>query len=262
MNPDFVQHSELNKFLLYSIENYKETITNTPVEITSKFIDVMLSFIRLISQKLLSAKPSHYKFIVERGIDTISHVFELAYCVTKNLEVSYYCSQKAFYFYTEFIEQISDDNVSFLKLSSRDATLFVYKKTIYDLNNEYRKQMKGPTQQEQQILEDVNRLINLYKSMCLFCLSISNTTTLEQREEFIGKCCENIQTIEKTIIQKKENYKSKNIENICSFVNILSQKNIKLDNYFEEIIHFLISKENQNSSSRIKIIEQFYDKDY
>lgn len=258
MNQD-CQQSELNKFLLYSIDNYKEVITNTSMELVSRFIDVMLSFVRLISQKLLSTKPLHYKFIVERGIDTISHVFELAYCITKNLEVSYYCSQKAFYFYTEFIEQISDDNVSFLKLSSRDATLFVYKKTIYDLNNEYRKQMKAPTQQEQQILDDAHRLIDMYKSMCIFCLSISNVTTLQQREEYIEKCCECIQTIERTLSQKKENYKSKNIENLCLFVNIVSQKNIKIDEYFEEITQFLMSKENV---SHIKIAEQLYDKDY
>ena len=258
MNQDS-QQSELNKFLLYSIDNYKERITNSPVEITIKFIDVMLSFIRLISQKLLSTKQTHYTFIVVRGIDTISHVFELAYCITKNLEVSYYCSQKAFYFYTEFIEQISDDNVSFLKLSSRDATQFVYKKTIYDLNNEYRKQMKPPTQQEQQLLDDTHRLIDVYKTMCIFCLSISNLTTLQQREECIEKSCENIQTIERTISQKKENCKSKNIETLCSFVNILSQKNIKIDEYFEEIKQFLMSKENV---SQIKIAEQLYDKDY
>ena len=39
----------------------------------------------------------------------------------------------------EFIEQIIDIQHSFLQLSSRDASVFVYKKTIYEINNEYRK---------------------------------------------------------------------------------------------------------------------------
>ena len=44
-------------------------------------------------------------------------------------------------FYVEFIGQIGDDNNSYLQLNSkRDATFFVYKKTIFELNNEYRKQ--------------------------------------------------------------------------------------------------------------------------
>jgi hypothetical protein len=55
------------------------------------------------------------------------------------LDITYYHSQKAFYFYVEFIEQILDVQHSFLNLTSRDATMFVYKKTIYEINTEYRK---------------------------------------------------------------------------------------------------------------------------
>ena len=249
---DSVQHqqSELNN-ILCSIENYKESITNTPQEIVSKFVDVMLGFIRLISKKLFSTKKTHYNFIVERGLDTISHVFQMSYCITKNLEVSYYCSIKAFYLYTEFIEQISDDNISFLKLSSRDATLFVYKKTIYELNNDCRKKMKQHTHQEQQILEDVNRLIHFNKTICMFALTREKMNTLQERDKCIDKCCEHIQMI----THKKENYKSKNSEHICTFANILSQKDITLDEYFQSILDFLTSKTNLNNS-RIKIMEQ------
>lgn len=53
--------------------------------------------------------------------------------------------KKAYYFYIEFIEQISDNNVTFLQLSSRDAILFVYKRTIFELNNEYIKNIKELT---------------------------------------------------------------------------------------------------------------------
>ena len=54
-----------------------------------------------------------------------------------NLAV-HHCN-KSLCFYVEFIGQIGDDNHSFLQLNSNDASLFVYKKTIFDINNEYRK---------------------------------------------------------------------------------------------------------------------------
>lgn len=55
---------------------------------------------------------------------------------TKNLNITYIQCQKAVYYYIEFICQIGDSSHSFLQLNSKDATLFVYKKTIFEINNE------------------------------------------------------------------------------------------------------------------------------
>ena len=60
---------------------------------------------------------------------------------TKNLELTVHHCKKAFLYYVEFIGQIGDDNHTFLQLNSKDATLFVYKKTIFDINNEYKKKV-------------------------------------------------------------------------------------------------------------------------
>ena len=35
--------------------------------------------------------------------------------------------------------QISEDNNSYLQLTSKDAMLFVYKKTIFDINTDFKK---------------------------------------------------------------------------------------------------------------------------
>ena len=59
---------------------------------------------------------------------------------TKNLSLTYHNCEKSLFYYIEFIGQIGDDNHSFLQLSSKDAILFIYKKTIFDINNEYRKE--------------------------------------------------------------------------------------------------------------------------
>ena len=58
---------------------------------------------------------------------------------TKNIELTITHCNKALYYYIEFIGQIADDNHSYLQLNSKDASLFIYKKTIFEINNDYRK---------------------------------------------------------------------------------------------------------------------------
>ena len=81
--------------------------------------------------------PNYLKFIVIRGIETLTHVFNTILHYTKNLEITYLHSQKAYYYYIEFISQISEDQNIFLQLSSNDAIMYVYKKTIYNINKKF-----------------------------------------------------------------------------------------------------------------------------
>ena len=59
--------------------------------------------------------------------------FYLLLHYTNNVTFTYYHCEKGIYYFTEFISQIENEN-SFLKLSSIDAIIFVYKKTIYNIN--------------------------------------------------------------------------------------------------------------------------------
>ena len=106
-----------SKFILYSSTNYKLTIENSVSEILNKFVSIILEYMRFISDKVVIKNKNYYTFIFERGIETIIHVFTLIFYYTKNLELTFYHTQKAYYFYIEFIEQISDDNINFLKLT-------------------------------------------------------------------------------------------------------------------------------------------------
>ena len=62
--------------------------------------------------------------------------------IYKKFRFTYKHCQQGFFYYVEFIGQIGNDNGGFLQLSSKDAVLFVYKKTLFDLNPEYKKIMK------------------------------------------------------------------------------------------------------------------------
>jgi len=178
----------------------------------------MLLIFEMINMKNIDC----YKYIIERGIETIIHVFSFLLYYTKNIDLTFYHSQKAYYFYIEFIEQISDDNVTFLQLSSRDATTFVYKKTIYEINNEYKKTFGELTNSEKSILEYFDTYVYIYKNLIHFYIynpDFINTS----KEKYIKKCCQNLVSINNLDINKnkiKKNY----LDCIYLFTNLLAYK--------------------------------------
>jgi hypothetical protein len=238
--------SDNSQFILYNTSNYKAVINNSVSEILTKFVEVIIEYMRFISEKIIMKNKSYYRFIFERGIETLIHVFSVIFYFTKNLELTFYHTQKAYYFYIEFIEQISDDNVTFLQLSSRDAILFVYKKTIFDLNNEYKKNIQEPTFEEKTILSTVDTYTNIYKSIVLFIINHNDFYKLvkyENKDEYINASCNAIEFISETL--NKNKIKSNHIECVYLFITLLDDRKIEILDFFrllDEFIKKVISK--------------------
>lgn len=241
-----LHNSEYPQYILHNIDNYKPLIHNTSQEILTKFTQVIIEYMLLISEKINIKNKHYYVFIFERGIDAIIHIFSMIYFYTKNLDLTLYHSQKAYYFYIEFIERISDDNITFLQLNSKDALLFVYKKTIYDLNNEYKKKIFPLTNEENIIIHYTDALIDIYKKIVRGLIN-HNDFKYENKIEYIVVCCNKIQKI--SSILNKNKIKINYIECIYLFINLLANKQfeqrISIDifiNSLEEFIKCLQSK--------------------
>ena len=122
-------------YLLNKHENYHTKLEYSFENINTKYNELVFEYLNFVAEnkKMVFKNSDYFKFVVFRGLYTISHVFHFILMYSNNLDMAYYHSQRSYYFYVEFIEQISDDLHSFLKLSSRDAVLFVYKKTINEI---------------------------------------------------------------------------------------------------------------------------------
>lgn len=229
-------------YILYNTSNYNAVIENSVSEILTKFVEVIIEYMRFISEKIMMKNKPYYRFIFERGIETLIHVFSVIFYYTKNLQLTFYHTQKAYYFYTEFIEQISDDNVTFLQLSSRDAILFVYKKTIFDLNNEYRKNIQEPTSEEKNILATVDTYTDIYKSIVLFIINHKGFN-YETKNDYINTSCDAIEFISETL--NKNKIKPNYIECVHLFITLLEDKKLEIFDFFkvlDEFIKKIISK--------------------
>jgi hypothetical protein len=233
--------SDNSQFMLYTISNYKPSIENSISEILKNFIDILIEYMRFITEKIIMKNKKYYYFIFERGLETLIHVFSFIFYYTKNLELTFYHTQKACYFYVEFIEQISDDNVTFLQLSSRDATLFVYKKTIFDINNEYKKSIQEPISEDKIILSTINLYTNIYKSIVLFIIK-HDDFKYENKTNYINMCSE---LINDTLNKNKINPNLIRLNCIYLFTTLLDDKNIEIHIFLkllDEFIKKIISK--------------------
>ena len=113
----------------------------------------------------------------------LSHIFNTIFLYTKNANLCEHYCYKASHYYIEFIGQISEDSHSFLQLNSKDATLFVYKKTIYDINNVYRKNF-ALDNKEQQFLNSISNIMMLFNAT-LFHLLQKERLKYEKKESII-----------------------------------------------------------------------------
>lgn len=81
------------------------------------------------------------KYYIDKGINIIVNVFKLILLYTKNLEVTKIYSFNSIYYYIEYINQISnkESEIVFVNLTLNDAILYVYRKSIYEISDSYKK---------------------------------------------------------------------------------------------------------------------------
>ena len=200
-------------FSLHNNENYRKELEPEIRDILKKISELFINYFKFITGNIKLTKSNFSRFIITRGLDTIINVFNNILFYTKNLDLTYFHCQKAFYFYVEFVGQISEDEKMILQLTSRDATTYVYKKTIFELNNEIRKNNEYISDYTRLKLDIINSYIDLYKTLLLKLIN----------NDFLN------------------NEKLISIENIYNKLNIISNKSkIKVLNEIVEKMYYLI----------------------
>ena len=154
---------------LQNIENYKKdsgdaVVLYNEMDIYMKYVNVINQYLLFGIETIKNKNSEYLKYILIKGLFTISHVFKMLLLFTQNLDLTYYHCQKSYSYYIEFIGQIGDDAVTYLQLNSKDAALFVYKKTIFDINPEYKKNYYE-TKNEEIKNNIVSMLIEMYNKI-------------------------------------------------------------------------------------------------
>jgi len=169
-------------YSLNNVENYKKELSSNVNEIITKYVNILVEYYNFITENIKIQNNPFSRFIIIRGIDTLTHVFLNLLLYTKNLDLTYFHCQKSFYFYVEFVGQISEDEKMFLQLTSRDAVAYVYKKTIFEINNNLKKINDNLTVSSGDKFELINIYTALYKT---YFLKILEKKDFSKNEDFI-----------------------------------------------------------------------------
>jgi hypothetical protein len=257
---------EMN-YSLHNIENFKKDIQVDISKISQKYSELLIEYFKFILENIKTKNNNFTKYIIIRGVDTITNVFLNLFLYTKNIDITYFHCQKSFYFYVEFVGQISEDEKMFLQLTSRDASVYVYKKTIFEITNEFKKINDEISNETKEKIQIINSYVNVYKMYIYKIIENNYETTNDKYIELFYTISDKLNNLfNKNKIKIYENILDKLylIENIELFFNIntiLVKKFIKnsdiLDNCVSKLNkEDLINKSNESAEKFISWIFQ------
>jgi hypothetical protein len=157
----------MSQYDLNLIDNYRLQYDCNEREMFSRYMGLVAEFCAQAEDSIKVTKLDYFSYVSVKGLETLTHVFRMLLLYTKNLDLTFYNCKKALYYYLEFIGQIGDDNNEFLKLTSNDASLFVYKKTIFSISQTFRKEFDGENVSNERLITDnLFTLTELFLSIC------------------------------------------------------------------------------------------------
>jgi hypothetical protein len=240
-----------NSYSLDNIDNYYKELKEDINEIMNRYIELIKQYLNFVNDNIKIKNKQYIKFIIKRGIDTITNVFLNILYYTKNLNLTYYHCQKSFYFYVEFIGQITEDQHVYLQLSSRDAATYVYRKTIFEINNEYRKNITMPSNNTSNKFKLINIHIDIYKSLTQKFIELNVDEQLNINDD-LSKIHSKLKALTLNLYELK---------NINLLVNVLDNK-IQDKNRFIETLVFYLKKINKNTNLTLNINDKIKNEDF
>lgn len=239
---------EMN-YSLHNSENYKKELDTEITDLVQKISQLFIDYFKFITENIKLKKSTFSRFIIIRGLDTIVNVFNYILLYTKNIDLVYFHCQKAFYFYVEFVGQISEDEKMFLQLTSRDATTYVYKKTIFEMSSDLKKNNEEVSHYTRLKIDIINVYIDLYKTL-LFKIINDDFTNVK-----------NLENIE--LIYKKLNglTNKTNVKHINQIIELLYNR-IENSEYFFDVCVLLVKKITKNQELINTCLNKFLSEEF
>jgi len=247
-----------DKLIISNTDNYNQDFEFSDTKTyVGRYVELINEYMLYVVENMIIQDDAYLLFSIQRGVETIMHCFKFLLMYTKNLELTIYQCKKALYYYIEFIGQISDVSLhhSYLQLNSKDATLFVYKKTIYDINNIYRKNFIQ-SNNDKQFLNSISNIIVLFNAT-LFHLLQKERLKYSKKESIIHFAIDRATSITDKLFNKNNYFLTDIKTELCLFVFRIFQTydidTIKYSNICEIFIKKL-RKYSENEIPDVKIL--------
>ena len=154
--------------ILSNTKNYKDKydISNC-LMYHQRYMEIINVYLEYASENINIQNSIYFTFIIHRGLTSLFHIFHIIFLYTKNIDLTLIHCKKALYYYIEFIGQIGDESHSYLQLNSKDAMLFIYKKTIFEINSEHRTHFELD-ENEKQFMERFTKVNTIANELLIY----------------------------------------------------------------------------------------------
>jgi len=229
-------------------------------DIFNKYTSMIAEFLECAIENIHIHNSMYYIFVIQRGLETLKHCFKMIYLYTKDADVAIFHCKKAFCYYIEFMGQIGEDSHTYLQLNSKDATLFVYKKTIFEIDNEHRKNYTLKTE-DKMFLDLISTNIDIFGEIIINILYLTNDV-IEKRGQTITKAISESMRICTKLNSKSGNINKKLNESKLAIFFVSTIKDFTSDSFkYSELCGSFIKKYKKKTISKDKICEKLYRND-
>ena len=228
---DIIMANLEESFSLNDSKQYKNSLMFLPKKVIEYYLKLCCHYILVLKNSNLSSQKTNFKFISARGLDTLTIIFQLLFLYTLNVELAYYHTDKSMYLYIEFITQLDVDDNHFLQLTSRDAVNYIYKKTLFAINQNYKKEKI--VQKCDKTIKKIHTIDNAINIIKTITMNIINNElipdTNEKCEIFFKFLLEKLNLLtnkssSKSFIMLNDDIKYDKIKTINSYTNLIDEK--------------------------------------
>ena len=119
------------EFSLKNENNYKSTFNESSLNIFNSYQEIIIEYNK--KYNIFFIDEQYNKYIKNKGLCGICNIFKLLFLYTKNIDLVKYHTNNAVLYFLGFVEQLANANNNYLNLNIKDAIMFIYKKTIFDI---------------------------------------------------------------------------------------------------------------------------------
>ena len=249
---------------ILNIENYKSNFIDKKSDIFNQYVILINKYNVTFLESINIVKHDYFKYVYLKGIESLTYIFNILMFYTKNLHLTCFHCEKSLFYYIEFIGQIGDDNHTFLQLNSKDAILFVYRKTIFDIDDTFKKNMII-SKKDNSMIECLNTFTQSVKNILNLFINTNKLKDLHERNKLYNSIFNYSNEIFLNMYNENSNEQTYlSIINISNeLLNKKQELSIELCNCIFNLINKQIVKKNNKLSTILNNIQnETFDEKY
>lgn len=233
------------------------------------YVNIMTDYLlHYTSSKKFKKKEEDCIYLLQHGFSTLTHIFKITLREKLNVNEAIENTKKGIIYYTEFIEQIEENSMYDLNISSVNAAAFVLKKTIIDIKVDDNKDSSVADDTNIKKIKNFEHLLIIHRDIFELLTMYGYNSTIPDKLmdfafDFLMDFSDNDTNIETLTI--KEGILTKQLSNIIIFMNHFPEYDKDLyqcEHYIYDYIQVYVKKYKHIHLSIEKIYQKKISTDY